>query len=295
MSTPSFDDREGFIWMDGDILPWRESKVHVLTHAMHYGSAVFEGQRAYAGEVFKLEEHTARLFNSARMLDFEIPWQEDQINEACREILRVNNLEDAYLRPIAWRGSEQMGVSAQKTKIHVGIAAWQWPSYFSQEARLKGLKVTISKWRRPDPMTAPALSKAAGLYMICTMSKHAAEAAGYDDAMMFDWQGRVAELTGANVFFVSGKEIHTPIADCFLDGITRRTAIQLAKQRGYEIIERRIMPEEMADFEQAFCTGTAAEITPLAQIGEYSFEVGPIIKQLMDDYDNLVHRRALAA
>lgn len=294
MDAASFDDRDGLIWMDGTLVPWRESKVHVLTHAMHYGSAVFEGQRAYGGEVFKLEEHTARLFNSARLLDFEIPWQEDQINDACREVLDANKLVDAYMRPIAWRGSEQMGVSAQKTKIHVGIATWQWPSYFTPEARMKGLKVCISKWRRPDPMTAPALSKAAGLYMIATMSKHSAEAGGYDDAMMFDWQGRVAELTGANVFFVKGNEIHTPTADCFLDGITRRTAMGLARRHGYEIVERRIMPEEMGDFEQAFCTGTAAEITPLRQIGDYTFEVGPIIKKLMNDYDNLVHRRPLS-
>ncbi|MEO0412088.1 MAG: branched-chain amino acid aminotransferase [Pseudomonadota bacterium] len=294
MSTPSFDDRDGLIWMDGELIPWRESKVHVLTHAMHYGSAVFEGQRAYDGEVFKLEEHTARLFNSARLLDYEIPWQEDQINQACRDVLKANKLTNAYMRPIAWRGSEQMGVSAQATKIHVGIASWPWPSYFTPEARLKGLKVCVSKWKRPSPETSPALSKAAGLYMICTMSKHTAENSGYDDAMMFDWQGRIAELTGANVFFVKGDEIHTPIADCFLDGITRRTAMDLARDRGFKIVERRIMPDEMEGFEQAFCTGTAAEVTPMSQIGDYNFEVGAICKQLMEDYDNLVHRRPLS-
>ncbi|MEM9287718.1 MAG: branched-chain amino acid aminotransferase [Pseudomonadota bacterium] len=291
MSTPSFDDRDGLIWMDGQMVPWRESKVHVLTHAMHYGSAVFEGQRAYDGEVFKLEEHTTRLFESARLLDYEIPWEEEAINQACKDVLKANNLTNAYMRPIAWRGSEQMGVSAQATKIHVGIAAWEWPSYFTTESRMKGLNVTIAKWKRPDPETAPAKSKAAGLYMICTMSKHAAENNGFDDAMMFDWQGRVAELTGANVFFVKGNEIHTPIADCFLDGITRRTAMELARQRGFEIVERRILPPEMEDFEQAFVTGTAAEVTPLRQIGDYNFEVGVICKQLMQDYDDLVHRR----
>ncbi|MEM1020554.1 MAG: branched-chain amino acid aminotransferase [Pseudomonadota bacterium] len=291
MSTPSFDDRDGLIWMDGQMVPWRESKVHVLTHAMHYGSAVFEGQRAYDGEVFKLEEHTSRLFESARLLDYEIPWEEEAINQACKDVLKANNLTNAYMRPIAWRGSEQMGVSAQATKIHVGIAAWEWPSYFTTESRMKGLNVTIAKWKRPDPETAPAKSKAAGLYMICTMSKHAAENNGFDDAMMFDWQGRVAELTGANVFFVKGNEIHTPIADCFLDGITRRTAMELARQRGFEIVERRILPPEMEDFEQAFVTGTAAEVTPLRQIGDYNFEVGAICKQLMQDYDDLVHRR----
>ncbi|MGD1955914.1 MAG: branched-chain amino acid aminotransferase [Sphingomonadales bacterium] len=291
MSTPSFDDRDGLIWMDGQMVPWRESKVHVLTHAMHYGSAVFEGQRAYDGEVFKLEEHTSRLFESARLLDYEIPWEEEAINQACKDVLKANNLTNAYMRPIAWRGSEQMGVSAQATKIHVGIAAWEWPSYFTTESRMKGLNVTIAKWKRPDPETAPAKSKAAGLYMICTMSKHAAENNGFDDAMMFDWQGRVAELTGANVFFVKGNEIHTPIADCFLDGITRRTAMELARQRGFEIVERRILPPVMEDFEQAFVTGTAAEVTPLRQIGDYNFEVGAICKQLMQDYDDLVHRR----
>ncbi|MGD8325511.1 MAG: branched-chain amino acid aminotransferase [Sphingomonadales bacterium] len=293
MSTPTFDDRDGFIWFDGVLKPWREAQVHVLTHALHYASSVFEGQRAYAGEIFKLREHSERLKFSANQLGFEIPYSLDEIDAANYDVMKANNLVDCYLRPIAWRGSEQMGVAAQNTKIHLAIAAWPWPSYFSPEARMKGLKVTMSDWRRPDPRTIPCKAKAAGLYMICTLSKHAADDKGYDDAMMLDWRGRVAELTGANVFFVKGQEIHTPTPDCFLDGITRRTAIELAQKRGFKIIERAIMPEEMEDFEQCFITGTAAEVTPLAQVGPYNFEVGAIVKQLMTDYDDLVHRRDL--
>lgn len=295
MSTPTFDDRDGFIWFDGVLKPWREAQVHVLTHALHYASSVFEGQRAYAGEIFKLREHSERLKFSAQQLGFEIPFSLDEIDAANYDVMKANNLSDCYLRPIAWRGSEQMGVAAQNTKIHLAIAAWPWPSYFSPEARMKGLKVTMSDWCRPDPRTIPCKAKAAGLYMICTLSKHAADAKGYDDAMMLDWRGRVAELTGANVFFVKGQEIHTPTPDCILDGITRRTAIELAQKRGFKIIERAIMPEEMADFEQCFITGTAAEVTPLSQVGPYNFEVGAIVKQLMTDYDDLVHRRDLKA
>jgi len=288
MAATSFDNMDGKIWMDGQFKDWRDAQVHVLTHAMHYASAVFEGQRAYGGEIFKLEEHTERLFASAEILGMEIPYTQDQINEACNELLVINGLTDAYCRPIVWRGSEMMGVSAQSNTIHVAVAVWEWPSYFSPEARLKGLRLEISKWRRPAPDTIPTQAKAAGLYMICTLSKHAAEANGYDDALMYDYRGLIAEATGANIFFVKDGVLHTPTPDCFLDGITRRTVMGLAEKRGIKIIERAIQPEEMAGFEQAFLTGTAAEVTPLAEIGPYRFEVGEITKTLMLDYDAVV-------
>ncbi|MBV1900902.1 MAG: branched-chain amino acid aminotransferase [Kordiimonadaceae bacterium] len=288
MAAPSFDNMNGKIWMDGAYRDWADAKVHVLTHAMHYGSSVFEGQRAYKGKIFKLEEHTERLFASAKILGMNVPYTETQINDACNELLEVQGLTDAYCRPVIWRGSEMMGISAQKNTIHAAIAIWEWPSYFSPEARLKGLRIEISKWRRPSPETIPTQAKAAGLYMICTLSKHAAEANGFDDALMLDYRGQVAEATGANVFFVKNGELHTPTPDCFLDGITRRSVIALAKKRGINVIERAIMPEEMADFEQAFLTGTAAEVTPLAEIGPYNFTVGEITKALMLDYDALV-------
>ncbi len=284
MAGIPFDQLEGSIWLDGKIVPWSEAKVHVLTHGLHYGSSVFEGQRAYGGEIFKLEEHTRRLHTSAEVLGFTIPWTEEQINDACKQMLKENNLVDAYLRPVAWRGSEMMGVSAQSNTIHLAIAAWEWPSYFSPEERLKGIRLDMAEYRRPDPKTAPFESKAAGLYMICTISKHAAEAKGYSDALMLDWQGRIAEATGANVFFIKDGVIHTPLADCFLDGITRRTVIELARARGIEVIERRIMPEEMADFEQCFLTGSAAEVTPVSEIGAYKFVPGEITKLLIEDY-----------
>ncbi len=284
MAGIPFDQLEGSIWLDGKIVPWSEAKVHVLTHGLHYGSSVFEGQRAYGGEIFKLEEHTRRLHTSAEVLGFTIPWTEEQINDACKQMLKENNLVDAYLRPVAWRGSEMMGVSAQSNTIHLAIAAWEWPSYFSPEERLKGIRLDMAEYRRPDPKTAPFKSKAAGLYMICTISKHAAEAKGYSDALMLDWQGRIAEATGANVFFIRDGVIHTPLADCFLDGITRRTVIELARARGIEVIERRIMPEEMADFEQCFLTGSAAEVTPVSEIGTYKFVPGEITKLLIEDY-----------
>ncbi|MGH0001406.1 branched-chain amino acid aminotransferase [Pseudovibrio ascidiaceicola] len=284
MAGIPFDQLEGSIWLDGKIVPWSEAKVHVLTHGLHYGSSVFEGQRAYGGEIFKLEEHTKRLHASAEVLGFTIPWSEEQINGACKQMLTENNLTDAYLRPVAWRGSEMMGISAQSNTIHLAIAAWEWPSYFSPEERLKGIRLDLAEYRRPDPKTAPFKSKAAGLYMICTISKHAAEAKGYSDALMLDWQGRVAEATGANVFFIKDGAIHTPIADCFLDGITRRTVIDLARARGIEVIERRIMPEEMEGFEQCFLTGSAAEVTPVSEIGPYSFVPGDITKLMIEDY-----------
>lgn len=295
MAIIPFDDRDGVIWMDGQMIPWRDAKVHVLTHALHYGSCVFEGQRAYGGEIFKLEEHTRRLRKSAEILDFELPFSDDVLNQANRDVIKTMGLKDAYLRPVAWRGSDQLGVAAQNNKIHVAIAAWEWPSYFDPAQKLKGLRLDMADYRRPDPMTAPSASKAAGLYMICTISKHKAERKGYADALMLDWQGRVAECTGANVFFIKEGKIHTPLADCFLDGITRKTAIELAKRRGIEVIERRIMPDEMAGFEQCFITGSAAEVTPVSEIGPYNFVVGDICKTLMNDYTAEVQPKTKAA
>jgi branched-chain amino acid aminotransferase len=289
--TRAFHDRDGYIWMDGALVPHRDANIHILTHAMHYASSVFEGQRAYGGEVFKLREHTERLINSARILGFEIPYSANEIDQACRDVLKASGWDSCYMRPVAWRGSEQMGVAAQRSKIHLAIAVWEWPSYFTPEAKLKGLRLDIAKWRRPAPYTAPTASKAAGLYMICTISKHEAEAKGYNDALMFDWRGQVAEATGANIFFVKDGKIHTPTPDCFLDGITRRTVIGLAKARGLDVIERPIWPEELEGFEQAFLTGTAAEVTPLGEIGPWNFEVGAITQQLMKDYEDTVWRR----
>lgn len=294
MATIAYDQLEGKIWYNGEFVDWTDANVHVLTHGLHYASCVFEGQRVYGGEIFKLEEHTERLFNSARLLDFEIPYSQEQINAANRDTVLRNNIVDGYVRPVAWRGSEMMGVSAQANKINVAIAVWQWPSYFDPEARAKGIKLAVSKWRRPDPRTAPVHSKAAGLYMICTLSKHAAEAQGCHDALMYDWRGQIAEATGANIFFVQDGKLHTPTPDCFLDGITRRTVMDLARKRGIEIVERAIMPEEMANFSECFLTGTAAEVTPVGEIGEYRFVPGQITAQLIDDFEALVHRRAAA-
>jgi branched-chain amino acid aminotransferase len=287
----SYDDRDGWIWFDGRLVPWREANAHVLTHALHYASSVFEGQKAYAGEIFKLTEHSTRLRKSARLLDFEIPWSVEEIDEACREVLRANQLEDAYMRPLAWRGSEQMGVSAQRARIHLAIACWPWGAYFGEEAVEKGLRLDISSWRRPAPYTAPTESKAAGLYMICTLARHQAQAKGYNDALMFDWRGQIAEATGANAFFVRDGALHTPTPDCFLDGITRRTVIDLARRRGVEVVERAIWPEELESFEQFFLTGSAAEVTPVASAGPWSFEIGALSLQLRKDYLDLVHRR----
>ena len=289
--TPSFDDRDGWIWFDGKLVPWREANVHVLTHALHYASSVFEGQKAYGGEIFKLSEHSTRLRRSAKLLGFEIPYSVEEIDRACREVLEANQLEDAYMRPLAWRGSEQMGVSAQRSKIHLAISAWPWGAYFGEEALRKGLRLDIAKWRRPAPYTAPTESKASGLYMICTLSRHEAQAKGYDDALMFDWRGKVAEATGANIFFLKDGTLHTPVPDCFLDGITRRTVMGLARRRGIEVVEREIWPEELESFEQCFLTGSAAEVTPVSQAGPWSFEVGELSMQLRKDYFDLVHRR----
>lgn len=284
----AFDQRDGFIWMNGDMQPWADTKVHVLTHGLHYGSCVFEGERAYNGTIFKLREHTERLLYSANELGFELPYSVEEIDDACIKTLEANGLTDGYIRPVAWRGSEMMGVSAQQNRINIAIAAWEWPSYFDPEERLKGIRLDMAKYRRPSPETAPCHAKAAGLYMICTLSKHEAESKGYADAMMLDYRGQVAEATGANMFFVQDDVIHTPTPDCFLDGITRRTVIELARARGHEIVERAIIPDELADFSECFITGTAAEVTPVSEIGPYKFTPSDISKNLMDDYTALV-------
>ncbi|WPZ12870.1 branched-chain amino acid aminotransferase [Nitratireductor rhodophyticola] len=295
MAAVPFDQLEGFIWLNGEFVKWTDAKIHVLSHGLHYASAVFEGERAYGGEIFKLTEHTERLHESARILGFTIPWSVQEIDDACRELLARQGFADAYVRPIAWRGSEMMGVSAQNNRINLAIAIWQWPSYFDPEQRLKGIRLDMAEYRRPDPRTAPSRSKAAGLYMICTLSKHAAEAKGYADAMMLDWRGQVAEATGANIFFVRDGVLHTPTPDCFLDGITRRTVIDLARRRGIEVVERAIMPEELEGFEQCFLCGTAAEVTPVSEIGPYRFEVGEITRLLMNDYANEVRPKLSVA
>ncbi len=296
MSMPPFHDRDGVIWLNGELIPWRDANVHVLIHGLHYASCVFEGERVYGGEIFKLTEHTERLHKSAGLLDFEIPWSVAEIDDACRRIVAEQGIVDGYVRPVAWRGSEMMGVSAQQTKINLAIAAWEWPAYFTPEARLQGIRMTVAKYRRPDPATAPTDSKAAGLYMICTLSKHAAEAAGYNDALMLDWRGQVAEATGANIFLVQNGILHTPVPDCFLDGITRRTVMGLARKRGFEIVERAIMPEEFAHTDEVFLTGTAVEVTPVREIDDYRFSVGEITRTLVADYDALVNRSdAMAA
>ncbi|GAA6154991.1 branched-chain amino acid aminotransferase [Pyruvatibacter sp. HU-CL02332] len=295
MASIPFDDRDGSIWMNGSLRPWRDANIHILSHALHYASCVFEGERVYSGEIFKLREHTDRLIESARILGFEIPYTADEIDAACKEAVAAQGFTDGYVRPVAWRGSEMMGVSAQETKINLAVAVWEWPSYFDPAERLKGIRLDMAEYRRPAPETAPCKSKAAGLYMICTISKHAAEDKGYSDAMMLDYRGYVAEATGANVFFEKDGKLHTPTPDCFLDGITRRTVIDLAKARGIEIVERHIKPEEMADFNQCFITGTAAEVTPVSEIGEYRFTPGEITENLMNDYMALVNRTGAVA
>ena len=293
---PGYDQRDGVIWFNGELIPWADAKVHLLTHALHYGSAVFEGMRAYDGEIFKLTEHSQRLLHSAEILDFEVPYSVAELDKAAREVIAANRLTDAYIRPLAWRGSEQMGVAAQKTRINVAIAAWEWGAYFDPAARENGMKLTFAKYRRPDPMTAPVHSKAAGLYMICTVEKNRAEREGFADAVMLDWRGNIAECTGANIFFVKDGTIYTPTADCFLDGITRRTVIALTKQRGWNVVEKRILPEELSGFTECFVTGTAAEVMPVGSIGEYSFKPGEITRTLMDDYAVLVRpAKAVAA
>ena len=284
MAAQSYDRLEGSIWYDGKLVPWQEANLHVLSHGLHYGSCVFEGERAYGGEIFKCTQHSERLKRSANILDFEIPYSVAEIDAAKRLVVEKNAKTDAYIRPVAWRGSEMMGVSAQNNKIHLAIACWDWPSYFDPAERLKGIRLDLAEYRRPDPKTSPCLAKAAGLYMICTISKHRAERKGYADAMMLDWQGRVAECTGANIFFVKDGQIHTPIADCFLDGITRQTVIDLAKRRGITVNERRMMPEELSGMTECFITGTAAEVTAVSEIADWTFTPGKITQQLAEDY-----------
>lgn len=288
MSTPSaiipFDKRDGFIWMNGEIVAWGDARVHVLTHGLHYGSSVFEGERAYNGKIYQSRWHTERLFKSAEILDMKIPYSIEEIEAAKMKVVEMNGGGDQYIRPVAFRGSEMMAVAAQHNRIHVAIATWIWPSMFDPAIKMKGIRLDIADYRRPDPACAPVHAKAAGLYMICTLSKHRAEQKGYADAMMLDWQGRVAECTGANIFFTRDGAIHTPLADCFLDGITRQNVIALARKQGFEVIERRIMPDELPSFNECFITGSAAEVTPVAEVGPYKFTPGNISRVLMDEY-----------
>jgi len=284
----AYDDRDGKIWLDGKMVDWRDANIHILTHALHYASSVFEGERAYNGKIFRSVEHSQRLHASANMIDFEIPWSVDQIEAAKYDVLKANGWDDAYVRAVAWRGAgEDMGVASARNPVRLAIAAWEWGNYYG-DAKYKGAKLDISKWKRPSPETIPSHAKAAGLYMICTMSKHAAEAKGCSDAMMFDYRGYVAEATGANIFFVKDGEVHTPTPDCFLNGLTRQTVSGMLKERQIKVHERHIMPDELEGFEQCWLTGTAAEVTPVGQIGDYNFEVGALTREISDGYEKLV-------
>jgi branched-chain amino acid aminotransferase len=285
-----FDKREGWIWLDGRLVPWRDAQVHVLTHGLHYASSIFEGERAYSGRIYKLEEHTARLFESARILGMKIPYTEEEINAACRQVVEAQGFADAYIRPVVFRGSEQMSVAAPHSSTRVAIAAWQWPSYFDPAEKMKGIRLTISDWKRPSPETAPYKAKAAGLYMICTLSKHKAEDEGYNDALMYDYRGLIAEATGANVFFVDDGKLVTPTADCFLDGVTRRSIMALARARQIPVVEKHIAPDELTRFSECFLTGTAAEVTPVREIGPHRFTPGRITETMMSDYMEEVRR-----
>ncbi len=284
MSIIPFDQREGSIWFDGKMVPWKDAKIHVLTHGLHYASSVFEGERAYAGKIFKSKEHTQRFRNSANIMDFDLPYTDEEILAAKDAVVKANGGGDQYVRPVAWRGSEMMAVAAQHNTIHVAIATWAWPSMFDPETKMKGIRLDIADYRRPDPLCAPVHAKAAGLYMICTISKHKAENKGYADAMMLDWQGRVAECTGANIFFVKDGEIHTPIADCFLNGLTRQSVIAIARAQGMTVNERRIMPDELTSMNECFIVGSAAEVTPVAEVGPYKFTPANMSRTLMDAY-----------
>jgi len=292
MEPIPFDKRSGKIWFNGEPTNWSDVKIHILSHGLHYGSCVFEGERVYDGKIFKLEEHTKRLFHSANRLGFKIPYSEESLNKASADIVKVQNVKNGYVRPVVWRGSEMMAISAQKTKIHVAIATWDWGSYFDPNLKLKGIKLNISKWRRPAPNTIPWDTKASGLYMICTLSKHEAEKEGFTDSLMLDYQENIAEATGANIFFKSKEgELHTPIPDSFLDGITRRSIIEIAKSKNIKIIERKIKPDELSKFSGCFLTGTAAEVTPVSQIDKYKFTVCDVIKDLSESYQNLVRKK----
>ena len=290
-----FDQRSVSLWYDGKLVPWTEAKTHVLSHGLHYGSCVFEGERIYGGTIYKLKDHTARLFKSAEVRGMKIPFTQDEINAACIEAAQAQNIKDGYVRPVAFRGSEMMAVSAQNTKIHVAIAVWEWPSYFDPKEKLKGIRLDIAEWKRPAPDTAPTQAKAAGLYMICTLSKHAAEAKGYADAMMLDYRGYVAEATGANMFFVKDGSVHTPIADCFLNGITRQSVIAIAKAHQIPVIERHIKQDELSQFSECFITGSAAEVTPVSEIGPYKFKPGKLTETLMNAYADEVRGVKVAA
>ena len=294
MAIP-MDQRDGWIWFDGELKPWKDAKIHVLTHGLHYASTVFEGERAYGGEIFRSREHTERLIRSGKMLDFVIPYSVDEIEAAKRLVLEKNNLTDAYVRPVAWRGSEELSVPGRNNKVHLAIASWVWPSYFSVEEKLKGIRLEWSRWKRPSPETIPSHAKAAGLYMICTLSKDAAMANGYADALMLDYRGYVAEATGANVFFIKGDEITTPLPDCFLNGLTRQTVIGLAKEKGFKVTERHIMPDELKNFDECFLTGTAAEITPVSLVGEFSFKPGKGCETLLNAFNAAVQPKKVAA
>ena len=284
----AYDDRDGKIWMDGELIDWRDARVHILTHALHYASSVFEGERCYDGKIFKGHEHSLRLIESARLLDMESPYSAEQIDQAKAQVLQANGFDNAYVRAVMWRGSgPDMGVSAARNPVRMAVAAWEWGSYYG-DAKWQGAKLDVAKWKRPSPETIPTAAKAAGLYMICTMSKHAAEAKGCSDALFMDWRGYVAEATGANIFFVKDGEIHTPLADAILNGITRQTIIGMLKEKGVPVHERHIMPEELDGFQECFLTGTAAEVTPVGQIGDWNFQVGTITRDIAESYEKLV-------
>lgn len=286
-----FDKRTGYIWLDGDFIPWQDAKLHVLTHGLHYASCVFEGERSYNGKIFKSEAHTQRFFKSAEILDLDLPYDQEFINSVKNLVLQKQNLKNAYMRVFAWRGSDMMAIAAKGNRTHVAIAAWEWPSYFSLEEKKKGLKLDIAEWKRPSPESAPYNAKASGLYMICTLSKHKAERQGYHDALMADYRGYIAEATGANIFFVKDNALHTPKPDCFLNGITRQTIIELAQSMNIPVIERHISFEELPSFSECFLTGSAAEVTPISQIKEHSYQVGDMSLAFVTKYNDLVNNQ----